>query len=83
MDKSGQRSRGFGYGLYETEQGAQQALTALNGQELKGRRVSCVCANQLTNQSTHVIHCQCLLGRKRYVNATARAVVANASTDAK
>ena len=39
MDKSGQRSRGFGYAQYATVDGATAALVELNGKELQGRRI--------------------------------------------
>ncbi|MCM8774048.1 MAG: RNA-binding protein [Candidatus Omnitrophica bacterium] len=36
-DKFSGRSKGFGFAEFETEEQAQKAIDALNGQELKGR----------------------------------------------
>jgi RNA recognition motif-containing protein len=38
-DRETGRSRGFGFVEMQTEEGAQQAVSRLNGQEIDGRRI--------------------------------------------
>lgn len=40
MDKYSGRSKGFGFAEFNTEEEAQQAIDALNGQELNGRKLT-------------------------------------------
>jgi len=40
MDKYSGRSKGFGFAEFDTEEQAQQAIDALNGEELNGRKLT-------------------------------------------
>lgn len=39
MDRMTNRSKGFGFVEFETEEAAQKAVDAMNGQELDGRKI--------------------------------------------
>ena len=40
VDKYSGKSKGFGFAEFETEEQAQQAIDALNGQEVNGRKLT-------------------------------------------